>query len=210
MRHARALVARMKRNSVSIRVGASARRGFQEKIRGLRDRASLDTGTTELESAHATLEGYCIGGKRDDCGGGHRYQRKGSVWRRWGTDRDTRACEARSARSQRAAVAHPLRFSRRFYRRHDTQRYRRSGGTELWMGYVAAMGNPSRRNHRDAHAPAAVGTEARRVERAPAARTVGRDSPAARAVSVGERRGHVRRIVRSFFWHCSWRLRSQR
>jgi hypothetical protein len=108
MRHARALVARTKRNSVSIRVGASARRGFQEKIRGLRDRAKLDTGTTELGSARATLEGYCIGGKRDDCGGGHQYQRKGSVWRRWGTNRDTRAYEARSARSQRAAVEHPL------------------------------------------------------------------------------------------------------
>jgi hypothetical protein len=86
-----------------------------------------------------------------------------------------------------------------------------SVGTEFWMGFVAAVGNPSRRNHRDGHAPAAVGAEARRVERAPAARTVGRDSTAARAVGVGEWRGHVRRIVRSlFWWHRVWRLRSQR
>ena len=32
------------------------------------------------------------------------------------------------------------------------------------MGFVAAMGNPSRRGHRDRHAPSAVGAEARRVE----------------------------------------------
>jgi hypothetical protein len=67
-----------------------------------------------------------------------------------------------------------------------------SGGTEFWMGFVAAAGNPSRRNHRDGHAPAAVGAEARRVERAPASRTVGRESAAAGAVGVvvGGTTGH--------------------
>ena len=217
MRHARALVARTKRNSVSIRVGASARRGFQEKIRGLRDRAKLDTGTTELGSARATLEGYCIGGKRDDCGGGHQYQRKGSVWRRWGTNRDTAP-----TKHARPVVNEPLLNTpcarHAVFIGYTTPKGTGSGGkgtgsvgTEFWMGFVAAVGNPSRRNHRDGHAPAAVGAEARRVKRTLAARTVGRDSTAARAVGVGEWRGHVRRIVRSlFWWHCVWRLRSQR
>jgi hypothetical protein len=92
----------------------------------------------------------------------------------------------------------------------ERSRPRRSGGTELRMGFVATMGNPSRRSHCDRHAPSAVGTEARRVERAPASRAFGRGSTAAGAVGVSEWRVHVRRIVRSFLARCLWRLRSRR
>ena len=60
------------------------------------------------------------------------------------------------------------------------------------MGVVPATSDPSRGDHRHRHAPPAVGAESRRIERAPASRTVGRGSAAARAVGVlvGGTSGH--------------------